>query len=86
MIYYWRNKQGNEIDFIISTGKHQQPLTIECKWSSQKFKPNNLQIFRRQYPHGKNFVVAADVQKSFSQKYDHLTVQFVNLNNLIAQL
>ena len=86
IIYYWRNKQKNEIDFVLSVGNHQPPLAIECKWSSQKFKPDNLKIFRCQYPHGKNFVVAADIQKTFSQKYDQLIVKFVNLDGLITEL
>lgn len=83
-IYYWRDKAGHEIDFIYL--KTQKPIAIECKWSSQDFDCNNLQIFRRQYPEGKNFVVTTDAQPSFVKNYKNLKIQFVNINNLISAL
>ena len=62
------------------------PIAIECKWSASGFSPRALLAFRRQYPDGENFVVAHDVDRSFTNKYNGIQVQFVNLDELIAEI
>jgi len=84
-ICYWRDKQDHEIDFIL-TGERNLPMTIECKWSAVKFDPSNLKIFRRHYPKGNNFVVAADVDNRYQRDYDGLKVEFVSLKELTLSL
>jgi len=45
--------------------------------------------FRRQYPEGKNFVVAHDVDRAFRRNYNTITVidlKFVSLGELIAEI
>jgi hypothetical protein len=61
-------------------------LAIECKWSESDFHAGNLQAFRRSYPQGDNLVVANDVQRSFSRSYGGVSVKFVSLSELIAQV
>jgi uncharacterized protein len=85
-IYYWRDKQGHEIDFIYLKTHDKKPVVIECKWSSREFEPNNLQIFRNQYPDGKNFVVAADIKTAFTKKYKNLQVNFTDIKSLLSFL
>jgi uncharacterized protein len=84
-IHYWRDKQGHEIDFIVSLRKG-EPTTIECKWRSTAFDAKNLKIFRRHYPKGKNFVVATDIELSYEKDYGDLRVAFVSLSDLVALL
>lgn len=85
-IYYWRDKQKHEIDFVYLKNRKSAPITIECKWQAKKFSISNLNIFRKQYPIGNNYVVAQDVTKSFEKKYGDVNVIFVNLKQLIATL
>jgi predicted AAA+ superfamily ATPase len=83
--HYWRDKRGHEVDFVLIRGEH-SPVAVECKWSSTDFDPTAIQALRRNYPRGKNFVVANDVEKSFTRSYRDLSVKFVSLSELIAEL
>jgi hypothetical protein len=84
-IYYWRDKQKHEVDFII-TKKQAEPMVVECKWTVTDFNPVNLKIFRRHYQKGLNFVVVSDIKRSYSRKYDDVMVKFVNLEDLIKEV
>jgi len=84
-IRYWRDKRGHEVDFILARTK-QSSLAIECKWSASDFDAGNLQAFRRAYPRGENLVVANDVERSFNRSYSGLSVRFVSLADLIAEV
>jgi uncharacterized protein len=80
-IYYWRDKQKHEIDFILAK-KQTEPTAIECKWSAAEFDPVNVKIFRRYYPKGSNFVVASDVKRPYSRNYDNVMVRFLRIEDL----
>jgi predicted AAA+ superfamily ATPase len=85
-IFYWRDKNQHEIDFIYLKGRHHgEPIAIECKWNANKFDPKNLQIFRKRYPKGLNFVVCYD-GTSFQRQYDDIVVTFVDVEELIGEL
>ena len=84
-IRYWRDKRGHEVDFILARAK-QSSLAIECKWSASDFDAGNLHAFRRPYPQGDNLVVANDVERSFTRSYGGLSVRFVSLSALIAEI
>ena len=84
-ISYWRDKRGHEVDFIFAR-RRPEPLAIECKWSASDFDPTNLKSFRRQHPRGDNLVVAADVEKAFTNRYEDIRVKFVGLRDLIGTL
>jgi predicted AAA+ superfamily ATPase len=84
-ISYWRDKRGHEVDFILA-GRRSEPLAIECKWSASDFDATNIKSFRRQYPRGDNFVVAADVTRSFTSRYEDVRVRFVGLKDLVDTL
>ena len=83
-IRYWRDKREHEIDFVLTRG-HDIPIGIECKWAASGFSPRSLLAFRRQYPSGKNFVVAHDIDRPFTKDYNDIQVRFVNLDTLIAE-
>lgn len=84
-IRYWRDKREHEVDFILAR-RNEIPLAIECKWSAETFAPQSLLAFRRQYPQGKNFVVAHDVDRAFTHTYEGVEVRFVGLEGLIAEI
>jgi predicted AAA+ superfamily ATPase len=83
-IQYWRNKQGNEIDFVLIK-RGQPPIAVECKWRYRDFDISNLECFRRAYPQGENFVVASNIDKAFTKQFKNLTITFLGLQH-IAQL
>ena len=84
-VQYWRDKRGHEVDFVYE-GRREEPVAIECKWSADEFDSRGLLAFRRQYPSGKNYVVAADVTRSYLRKYNEVSIQFVNLSSLLDRL
>lgn len=84
-IMYWRNKQGNEIDFIISP-RGKDPIAIECKWKSDNFNSSNLEVFRRTYQKGLNYVVSHDIDRTYKKKYGSIEVTFVSLRNLVDEI
>ncbi|MGV8124892.1 MAG: ATP-binding protein [Candidatus Xenobiia bacterium LiM19] len=85
-IYYWRDKQGHEIDFVLISRKGRQQIAIECKWSARSFDAGNLRIFRRRYPQGLNWVVSHDIDKPYKAQSDGLEIEFINIENLGAHL
>ena len=63
-IYYWRDKRGHEIDFILKERGTNTLTIIECKWKSSKddITDRNLKAFLKRYPKSNvsylNFVVS----------------------------
>ena len=84
-IQYWRDKRGHEVDFVLTRAR-EIPVAVECKWTASGFSPRQLLAFRRQYPEGKNFVVAHDVDHPFAKEYNGILVKFVNLDSLIDEI
>lgn len=84
-IQYWRDKRQHEVDFIVAR-RGAAPAAIECRWSAARAEPDSILAFRRQYPHGENFVVAHDVDRDFKRKFDGCEVSIVGLRGLIRAL
>lgn len=55
-VQYWRDKRGNEIDFIISPEEYSR-VGIEVKKNFHKFKPAAQRIFNGSYPDTPLYVV-----------------------------
>jgi hypothetical protein len=83
---YWRNKRGAEVDFVLARRGRGGPIAIECKWTAASFDTGALLAFRRLYPEGESFVVAADVERPFARRYGDVEARFVPLDGLIALL
>jgi predicted AAA+ superfamily ATPase len=83
---YWRSKRGAEVDFVLPRRGTAGPVAIECKWTADSFEANALAAFRRLYPEGESFVVAPDVDVSYTRSYDGFAVEFVSLERLIERL
>ena len=84
-IRYWRDKRGHEVDFVIAP-RGGSPTAIECKMTASDFDPTGIKAFRKQYPEGKNYAVAHDVDRSFRRSYGAAEVEFVGLPRLIETL
>ena len=84
-INYWRDKRGHEIDFVFK--KRGKPIiAIECKWSGENFNSSGIEAFRRQYPEGKNYLVANDIDMTLTKRFGELEVNFVSLKSLIKAI
>jgi len=84
-ISYWRDKRGHEVDFV-HVRRGAPPTVLECKWSADSFDPRNLAAFRRQYPGGENYVVAQDVDRSYTRKFGGEAVKFLSISSLHKKL
>lgn len=90
-IHYWRNKNGQEIDFVLR-GRGDKGITaIECKFSSVEdaaLAPiyKNFTAFRQLYPDGENFVVSYNIDTPFQRRHNGLTISFVNWQHLVKSL
>ncbi len=92
-IHYWRNKRGQEIDFVLQDKKNQKLTVIECKFSTLSSGKEmisaigtNIEAFRQHYPQGENYVVASDVDHSFQRKYNDLLITFISPRELIDRV
>jgi uncharacterized protein len=83
---YWRNKRGAEVDFVLPLRGLEGSIALECKWQAAAFDPSSLLAFRHSHPRGKNYVVAADVDRTYTRTYRNARVRFVSLDRLIALL
>ncbi|MCM8829567.1 MAG: DUF4143 domain-containing protein [Candidatus Omnitrophica bacterium] len=83
-IFYWRDKQGHEIDFIFM--KKKEPIVIECKWSLNEFNPKNIISFRKIYPEGDNYIVLYKLERNFKIEKENIKIEFLNLEELIKRI
>lgn len=84
-INYWRDKNQHEVDFVLKR-RGEKPVAIECKWSSADFDARNTRAFRRLYPNGNNYVVAHDVERSFTRRFGDIDICFISLNDFKKKL
>ncbi len=84
-VRYWRDKQGREVDFVLS-GRRGRPTAIECKWSAAAFAAQGLRSFRQLHPDGENIAVCRDVDRPSVKKIDGLRVRFTGLSTLANAL
>jgi len=77
-LFYWRDKSGREVDFVIKGGR-QQSHAIECKINPDHFDPAHLAVFRSLYPEGKNFVLSPHIKSFYQRRYGKLKVDFISI-------
>jgi uncharacterized protein len=77
-LYFWRDKSGREVDFIVK-GPRQQVDAIECKINPERFKPDDLDVFRSLYPEGKNRVLSPAVKAPYRRRYGNMVVEFSSM-------
>lgn len=71
-IFYWRDKSGREIDFVVRRGRERVD-TIECKINPEKLTATAVEVFRVYYPEGDNYVVSPGVGTSYGIRRGDLT-------------
>jgi predicted AAA+ superfamily ATPase len=80
-LFYWRDKSGREVDFVIKGGR-QQSDAIECKINPDHFDPAHLAIFRSSYPEGKNYVLSPNIKFFYQRRYGKLKVGFISIKQI----
>jgi predicted AAA+ superfamily ATPase len=80
-LFYWRDKTGREIDFVIRRNR-QQIDAIECKINPDSFDSSNLVVFRSIYSTGKNYVLSPHMKSSYQRRYGSLQVDFIPIEQI----
>lgn len=80
-LFYWRDKCGGEVDFIINSGR-QQSDAIECKINPDHFDPAHITVFRSLYPEGKNDVLSPAIKSSCQRRYGKLKANFISIKQI----
>ena len=65
---YWRDKQGREVDFVLSQ-RRDEVDAIECKWNSAAFDSAALEVFRSYYPKGVNYLVTPSGAPAYTKRF-----------------
>ena len=63
-IFYWRDKAGREVDFVIRRARDRVDL-VECKPDPDELDGNSVRAFRRLYPAGENFLASPAVKEPY---------------------
>jgi predicted AAA+ superfamily ATPase len=80
-LFYWRDKSGREVDFVVK-GRRKQSDAIECKINPDHFDPAHLAVFRSLYPEGKNYVLSPNIKSSYQRRYGKLKVDFISIKQI----
>ena len=75
-LFYWRNKSGQEIDFIIKKS-NETVNVIECKISPEHFDIKNIVAFRKIYPKGENFIICPVIKESYKIRPEGLIIRVI---------
>lgn len=80
-IYYWRDKNQTEIDFILKL-RGRDPVTIECKLQAKSFATNRVESFRKIHNGNENWCIATDIKDSYSKDINGHQIRFLNIHHL----
>lgn len=86
-IRHWRSTKHQEVDFVF-VRRGRPPTAIECKWRADGREDlSGLKAFRRAYPKGPSFVVAAGVERGFERELlPDVPVRYLALEELVRSL
>jgi hypothetical protein len=80
-LYYWRDKAGREVDFVVKRSR-QAVDAVECKIDPDRFDAASLAVFRTQYPEGESLVVSPAVSAPYQRRHGGLVVRYCGLGQL----
>jgi hypothetical protein len=83
-LYYWRDKSGREVDFVVRRGGRVD--TVECKINPDRFEPNSLTAFRALYPRGRNYLVCPHVVEPYSRRVGRLVLRVCGCRELLQSI
>ena len=66
-LYYWRDKSGRELDFVVRRGRDRLDA-YECQINPAEFRGKALEAFRERYPEGRNFVASPFVREPYRMR------------------
>ena len=72
-VFYWRTKQGQEVDIIFK--RENMIIPIEVKSGSRNFMPSGLKSFIHKYNPSKAYVLNKDVSKK--EKYENCEIEYL---------
>jgi predicted AAA+ superfamily ATPase len=75
LVYYWADKDKNEIDFIVK-GDRGEIHTIECKINPEKFSAGTVKRFREYYPRGNNYCFCPHIKIPYKLLFGKTEVTF----------
>lgn len=75
-IFYWRDKQKHELDFVVKQGRSSRPLAIECKSKAKQLNISGFTAFRKLYPDGVNVLVCLDREEPETRNISGLDIVF----------
>jgi predicted AAA+ superfamily ATPase len=82
-VRYWRDKAGHEVDFVVSQ-RRDEVDAIECKWNSGAFEGSALEVFRRYYPKGDNYLVTPGGEPGYVKRVGGLEVRVCTPSEVAA--
>jgi len=63
-IFYWQDKSHREVDFVIRRGRDRVDV-MECKINPDKLNTKPIEVFRKSYTQGDNYIVSPAVRKPY---------------------
>ena len=63
-IFYWRDKSGREVDFVVRRGEGRLD-TFECRIDPDEVSPAPVIAFRRRYPLGRDYIVVPVAKRAY---------------------
>lgn len=63
-IFYWRDKAGREVDFVVWRGRDRADL-VECKMNPDQLDAAAITAFRSRYPKGDNFLASPATREPY---------------------
>jgi predicted AAA+ superfamily ATPase len=82
-IFYWRDKQRHEVDFVLKKSRGRNFTTLECKRKVAAFDASRgLKSFRARYLEGKNILVTLDQTEPETQVMGGMEMIVTGLEHL----
>jgi uncharacterized protein len=67
-VRYWRDTNGRELDFVLARARDEVDV-VECKWDPGAFDSRALEVFRRFYPNGRNYLVSPSGAPGYAKRF-----------------
>jgi hypothetical protein len=83
-LYYWRDKSGREVDFVVRRGGRVD--AVECKINPDRFESDSVVAFRALYPRGRNYLVCPRVAEPYSRRVGRLVLRVCGCRELLQSI
>lgn len=81
-VYFWRDKQKRELDFVVQRGRSRAVLAVECKLQARNFDARALSAFRQHHTQGDNWLVTLRDKDIHTQRHGDLRLTVIPLSLL----